>query len=257
MKYKLSNIKKAAKDNNKDLFDNVDKGRCYYCGGGFDPKEIDMWDWNLICFCPLCNVDAIIPVSKDYDIQDDIFIEAMALYWFNGYASYSEETGRTPDHETYQKRLAELIEFNTVTVGPKRRLDITVKNSDVEMFKQKFIPYKEYGKADRELSEKGTTIFTYFNATNNGYQDEIDALVKTGLVFSGELGPGRKSMPEKFIASDEYLISIDTNTGGEIVCTLNRKGKIKKDKLDAIKSYQRAERLVLKYFKQDKGEICP
>lgn len=249
MKYKLSEIKKTAKANNKDLFDKVDIGRCYYCGGFFDPKTIDMWDWGLMCFCPLCGIDTIIPVSKDYDIEDDNFIEAMALYWFNGYARYSDKIGKTPDHETYKVRFAELIEMNTVTVGPKRYLNITVKNSDTERFRQTFIPYVEYGSADREFSENGLTTFTYFKATNNGYQDELNELVKTGLLFSGELGPGRTSMPEKFIPYNDFLMYIDTNYGGEYICTINRKGKAKREDLDAIKSFKKAERRIQKHFK--------
>lgn len=249
MKYKLSNIKKTAKANNKDLFDKVDIGRCYYCGGFFDPKTIDMWDCGLICFCPLCSIDAIIPISKDYDIEDDNFIEAMALYWFNGYARYTDETMKIEGPEDYDNKFADLIEINTVTIGPKRYLVINIKNSDVERFKQTFIPYVEDVKPDREFSENNTTTFTYFNATNNGYQDEIRALVKTGLSFSGTLGPGRSSMPEKFVTYDGYLVHADTNTDEEFVCTINRKGKAKKKDWDAIKFFQRAERRIQRYFK--------
>ena len=267
MKYKLSVIKKAAKDNNIKNFKKSKYYRCYYCGKKLKSQtlfdELKKEDGCIvlmndgICCCQNCSVDSIIPESDDYDINDDRFMQAMALYWFNGYARYTDETMEIDGEGDYDNKFADLIEINTVTGGHKRRLEITVKNSDVKKFKETFAPYVEYGKSDWEKSEDGITIFTYYDATNNGYLDEIKALIKTGLWFSGELGPGRMAMPEQFVAYDGHSIYVDTNTDGELVCIINRKGKIKKNRngqirikdLDYIKYYQRAERRVKRYFK--------
>ena len=265
MKYKLSVIKKAAKENNFEMFKKVEYYRCYYCGKKLKSQTLFdeltkkdgyiVMDGGGICFCQNCGIDAIIPEHKDYDIDDDRFIQAMALYWFNGYAKYTDETMKIEGKGDYDNKFSDLIEINTVTIGPKRRLEITVKNSDVEKFKETFAPYVEYGKADCEDLENGITIFTYYDATNNGYLDEINALIKTGLYFSGTLGSGRIAMPEKFVAYDGHSVWADTNTDGELVIALNRdRCKRPKKDMDDIKYYLRTKGRIKRYFKSKDSE---
>lgn len=117
MKFKISDLKKfgASKttNNKHPLLKNGYNGRCYYCGEFFDPGAIDMWDNSGICFCPKCGIDSILPKSNEYDIENDLFIEAMALYWFNGYARITDEKKNTIG-DLYHQRYFELIQDDTL-----------------------------------------------------------------------------------------------------------------------------------------------
>ena len=122
MKYKLSVIKKAAKENNLENFKKSEYYRCYYCGEKLKSETIFqelrekngylVMDRSGICFCQNCSIDAIIPEHNDWDLVDDRFFQAMALYWFNGYARYTDETMKIESEEDYYYKFADLIVLN-------------------------------------------------------------------------------------------------------------------------------------------------
>lgn len=60
---------------------------CFYCVSTFYPTEIK--DWTSYSYegnertaaCPKCGIDAVLPSSKDYEINDEL-LEAMRLFYF-------------------------------------------------------------------------------------------------------------------------------------------------------------------------------
>lgn len=100
-KFRESLLRYAANQNKIENFEKVEYYRCYYRGCILKTETLfeelkksdgyPVMNGNGGCFCQRCGIiDAIIPESEEYDIDDDNFMQAMAIYWFNGYAKMSE-----------------------------------------------------------------------------------------------------------------------------------------------------------------------
>ncbi|MCR5090956.1 MAG: cytoplasmic protein [Oscillospiraceae bacterium] len=61
----------------------LDSGRCgcFFCLKLFDPVKITGWLREETAVCPYCSVDAVIPESYEYDLDDSLLL-AMKEYWF-------------------------------------------------------------------------------------------------------------------------------------------------------------------------------
>ena len=54
---------------------------CFFCLKLFDPAGITDWMNEETARCPFCGVDAVIPESFDYELDDSLLL-AMKEYWF-------------------------------------------------------------------------------------------------------------------------------------------------------------------------------
>ena len=54
---------------------------CFFCLKIYDPVNITNWLNDETALCPYCNVDAVIPESDDYLLEDSLLL-AMKEYWF-------------------------------------------------------------------------------------------------------------------------------------------------------------------------------
>lgn len=54
---------------------------CFFCLKIYDPARITAWKNEETACCPYCSVDAVIPESYDYDLDDSLLL-AMKEYWF-------------------------------------------------------------------------------------------------------------------------------------------------------------------------------
>ena len=54
---------------------------CFFCLKLYDPASITDWIREETAICPYCGVDAVIPESYDYELDDSLLL-AMKEYWF-------------------------------------------------------------------------------------------------------------------------------------------------------------------------------
>ena len=54
---------------------------CFFCLKMYKPDQITRWLHEETALCPYCNVDAVIPESTDYELDDSLLL-AMKEYWF-------------------------------------------------------------------------------------------------------------------------------------------------------------------------------
>ena len=67
-------------NNRGALLDSKECG-CFFCLKIFNPAQITSWLNDETALCPYCNVDAVIPESCDYELDDSLLL-AMKEYWF-------------------------------------------------------------------------------------------------------------------------------------------------------------------------------
>lgn len=69
--------------NNNVEIEKSKKCGCFHCLQIFSPSEIKSWlkDTTGTALCPYCNMDSIIPETKD-TIIDKSLLEKMNKYWF-------------------------------------------------------------------------------------------------------------------------------------------------------------------------------
>lgn len=78
---KYQKILRARSMNNRGaLLDSKECG-CFFCLKIFSPAQIQSWLNEETALCPYCNVDAVIPESYDYELDDSLLL-AMKEYWF-------------------------------------------------------------------------------------------------------------------------------------------------------------------------------
>lgn len=101
--YEIDLIK--AHEHSKNNYHEIMNGyhfACFYCFDVIETKEILTFNdsngndhvYENTVICPCCGIDATIGQRSGYDIFDIDFIEAMGLYWFNGYAKGHKHTYR-------------------------------------------------------------------------------------------------------------------------------------------------------------------
>ena len=74
-------ILRARSMNNRGaLLDSRECG-CFFCLKMFKPDQIIKWIHEETALCPFCGVDAVIPESCDYKLDDSLLL-AMKEFWF-------------------------------------------------------------------------------------------------------------------------------------------------------------------------------
>ena len=72
---------RARSMNNRGALLDAKECGCFFCLKLFDPAQIRSWLNEETALCPYCNVDAVIPESCDYELDDSLLL-AMKEYWF-------------------------------------------------------------------------------------------------------------------------------------------------------------------------------
>ncbi len=67
-------------NNRGALLDSKECG-CFFCIRIYDPKRITTWIHEETAKCAFCGVDAVIPESCDYELDETLLL-AMKEYWF-------------------------------------------------------------------------------------------------------------------------------------------------------------------------------
>lgn len=70
---------------NKSEIKKSEKCGCFYCMQVYSATEITDWIDDTggdTARCPNCDIDAVIPSSTGYPIDDIIFLQKMRKYWF-------------------------------------------------------------------------------------------------------------------------------------------------------------------------------
>lgn len=73
-------LRARSMNNRGALLDSRECG-CFFCLKIYKPDQIKKWFHEETALCPYCNVDAVIPESYDYDLNDSLLL-AMKEYWF-------------------------------------------------------------------------------------------------------------------------------------------------------------------------------
>ena len=60
-------------NNRGALLDSKECG-CFFCLKIYDPTQITTWLNEETALCPYCNVDAVIPESYDYQLDDSLLL---------------------------------------------------------------------------------------------------------------------------------------------------------------------------------------
>ncbi len=87
LKYRFIEIHKGCREHETVVQQSFLCG-CFYCISTFYPTEIKDWDSytyegeERTAACPKCGIDAVIPSSENYEINDEL-LEAMRLFYFN------------------------------------------------------------------------------------------------------------------------------------------------------------------------------
>ena len=72
---------RARRMNNRGALLDAKECGCFFCLKIFNPVQICRWLNEETALCPYCNVDAVIPESCDYELDDSLLL-AMKEYWF-------------------------------------------------------------------------------------------------------------------------------------------------------------------------------
>ena len=72
---------RARSMNNRGALLDAKECGCFFCLKIFNPVQISRWLNEETALCPYCNVDAVIPESCDYELDDSLLL-AMKEYWF-------------------------------------------------------------------------------------------------------------------------------------------------------------------------------
>lgn len=73
-------LRSRSMNNRGALLDSRQCG-CFFCLKLYDPALITAWLNEETARCPYCNVDAVIPESCDYELDESLLL-AMKEYWF-------------------------------------------------------------------------------------------------------------------------------------------------------------------------------
>ena len=73
-------LRARSMNNRGALLDSKECG-CFFCLKMYTPDRIQDWLNEETAKCPYCNVDAVIPESYEYELDDSLLL-AMKEYWF-------------------------------------------------------------------------------------------------------------------------------------------------------------------------------
>ena len=73
-------LRSRSMNNRGALLDSRQCG-CFFCLKLYDPSLITAWLNEETARCPYCNMDAVIPESYDYELDESLLL-AMKEYWF-------------------------------------------------------------------------------------------------------------------------------------------------------------------------------
>ena len=73
-------LRPRSMNNREELLDSKECG-CFFCLKMYTPDRIQDWLNEETAQCPYCNVDAVIPESYEYELDDSLLL-AMKEYWF-------------------------------------------------------------------------------------------------------------------------------------------------------------------------------
>ena len=117
-------------------------------------------------------------------------------------------------------------------MGDRTNVEIRFREKDREAVIHAFV-YE----ADTYANDEGI-VEAYWYDMNGGACDEQQELVKMGIVFAGNHGPGSEYMPMAFAHDGTTFVEVCVDFGGTPVCQVVN-GEIEKEGLAEIRKYEK------------------